>query len=176
MGHYFLLRYISLPAYLAAVCRSLGDVKLSYRVRLHALHLLAGSLQSALAPATSSSWGASAAPSNLYRRPLLQRAGVWKGVGLPRALLHRPGNIGLAGALLVSSSIIRLAHLPLHCPDIIGLTGHYFSALTSSGCLGHCFIALEFVGRQLGSRTIELTRRPFTALSAVAYMYTEKKR
>jgi hypothetical protein len=34
----------------------------------------------------------------------------------------------------------------------------YFSALTLSGwlLLGHYFIALEFIGRQLGSRTIEI--------------------
>jgi hypothetical protein len=45
-------------------------------------------------------------------------------VGLPWALLCRPGNIVLAGALLISSGIIGLAHSPLHCPDhIIGLTG-----------------------------------------------------
>jgi hypothetical protein len=57
-----------------------------------------------------------------------------------------------------------------------GWPAHYFSALPSSGwLLGHCFIALEYIGHLLGSRTIELARRrPFTALSAVAYIYRER--
>jgi hypothetical protein len=59
-------------------------------------------------------------------------------------LLYRPSNIGLAGALHVSSSIIRLAYSSLYCPDIIGLIGHYFSALNNlAWLLGHYFIALE---------------------------------
>jgi hypothetical protein len=44
--------------------------------------------------------------------------------GLAWALPHRSEKIGLAEALLATSScIIGLAQSSFHCPDIIGLTG-----------------------------------------------------
>jgi hypothetical protein len=162
------------------LCRCLVCVVISsYRLRLCALHYLAGSLhqhrlhllagmplrsakQLVHTALTLSGWRVRA----LHHRPNV--------VGLSWALLHRPGNIGVAGALIVSFGIIGLAHLP----DIIGLTGALllrpdFIGL-AAGALFHR-PGLQYIGRLLGSRTIEHARRPFTALSAVAYMYVERQ-